>query len=170
MQIQISWLHPGSAGLGLITSHVSSCNHDQSILEYKQASLLYNWPSVSLQHFVLPPLIYLFFSCSSCKLHLPAISKLLYQCCLSSCSIVFIICLLCCPPPFRRKARGHSIRHSVVRGAWFRVYNRYLVSATPPTVFNQSFWNFTGVFIMVWRCACAFYRILKLFFFTLLHF
>ena len=71
-----------------------------------------------------------------------------------------------CPPPFRRKARGHSIRLCVVRGAWFRVYSRYLVSATPPTVFNQSFWNFTGVFIIVWRCACAFYRILKLFLFT----
>ena len=27
----------------------------------------------------------------------------------------------------------------VIRGAWFRVYNRYLVSTTPPTVFNQSF-------------------------------
>ena len=24
----------------------------------------------------------------------------------------------------------------VVRGAWFRVYSRYLVSTTPPTVFN----------------------------------
>ena len=57
----------------------------------------------------------------------------------------------------------------VVRGAWFWVYSRYLVSTTPPTVFNQSFWNFTGVFIMVWRCACAFYSILKLFFFQFFH-
>ena len=69
-----------------------------------------------------------------------------------------------CPPPFRRKARGHSIRLSVERGAWFRVYSRYLLSATPSTVFNQSFWNFTGVFIMVWECACAFYRSLNYFF------
>ena len=31
-------------------------------------------------------------------------------------------CLLSyCPPPFRRKARVHSIRLSVVRGAWFVV-------------------------------------------------
>ena len=72
---------------------------------------------------------------------------------------------ICCPPPFQRKVREHSIRLSVVLGAWFQVYSRYLVSANPPTVFNQSFWNFTGVFIMVWRCACAFYRTLNFFFF-----
>ena len=47
-------------------------------------------------------------------------------------------------PPFRRKARGHSIRFSVVRGAWyvmrgawFRVSSRYLVSATPHTVLDR---------------------------------
>ena len=30
---------------------------------------------------------------------------------------------------------------------------RYFVSATPPTIFSQSFWNFTGVFVKDWRCA-----------------
>ena len=40
----------------------------------------------------------------------------------------------------------------------------YLVSATPPTVFGESFWNFTVVFRMVWRYAYCFLRILKLFF------
>ena len=64
---------------------------------------------------------------------------------------------------FSSKRRG-----DIVFGcAWLRVYTRYFVSTTPPTVFNQSFWNFTGVFIIVWRCACAFYRILKLCFFSL---
>ena len=46
---------------------------------------------------------------------------------------------------------------------WFWVCSRYLVSATP-TVLGRSFWNFTGVLIMVWRYACAFYRILLFFF------
>ena len=41
-----------------------------------------------------------------------------------------------------------------------------LVSATPPTVLGQSFWNFTGVLRMVWRYAYCFFRILKLFFIT----
>ena len=36
----------------------------------------------------------------------------------------------------------------VVRGSEF-IISRYLVSATPPTGFNQSFGNFTGVFIVV---------------------
>ena len=71
-----------------------------------------------------------------------------------------------CPPPFRRKAEGHCFRLSVVRGAWFRIFSRYLVPSTPPTVFGQSFWNFTGAFAMVWRFACGFFRILKLFFIT----
>ena len=47
--------------------------------------------------------------------------------------------------------------------------SRYLVPSTPPTVFIQSFWNFIS-FIralrMVWRYACVFFRILKLFFIT----
>ena len=70
-----------------------------------------------------------------------------------------------CPPPFRRKARGHSIRLSVERGAGFRVYRVGTFWAQLLLQFlNQSFWNFTGVFIMVWECACAFYRSLNYFF------
>ena len=42
----------------------------------------------------------------------------------------------------------------------------YLLPATPPTVFGQSFSNFTGAFRMVWRYAYYFFRILKLFFIT----
>ena len=47
------------------------------------------------------------------------------------------------------------------------IWSIYLVSATPPTVFGESFLNFTVVFRMVWRYAYCFLRILKLFF---LHF
>ena len=47
------------------------------------------------------------------------------------------------------------------------IWSIYLVSATPPTVFGESFWNFTVVFRMVWRYAYCFLMILKLFF---LHF
>ena len=46
------------------------------------------------------------------------------------------------------------------------IWNMYLVSATPPTVFGKSFWNFTVVLRMVWRYAYCFFRILKLFFIT----
>ena len=46
------------------------------------------------------------------------------------------------------------------------IWSMYLVSATPPTVFGDSFWNFTGVLGMVWRYAYCFFRILKLFFIT----
>ena len=46
------------------------------------------------------------------------------------------------------------------------IWSMYLVSATPPTVFGESFWNFTGVLRMVWRYAYCFFRILKLFFVT----
>ena len=31
------------------------------------------------------------------------------------------------------------------------IWSMYLVSATPPTVFGESFWNFTDVLRMVWR-------------------
>ena len=48
------------------------------------------------------------------------------------------------------------------------IWSMYLVSATPPTVFGESFWNFTGVLRMVWRYAYCFFRILKLFFITFL--
>ena len=46
------------------------------------------------------------------------------------------------------------------------IWSMYLVSATPPTVFGESFWNFTGVLRMVWRYAYCFFRIMKLFFIT----
>ena len=39
-----------------------------------------------------------------------------------------------------------------------------LVSATPPTVFGQSFWNFTDVLAMVYRCAYCLLIILRFFF------
>ena len=42
----------------------------------------------------------------------------------------------------------------------------YLLPATPPTVLDQSFSDFTGAFRMVWRYAYCFFRILKLFFIT----
>ena len=42
--------------------------------------------------------------------------------------------------------------------------SRYLVPITPTTVLSRSFWNFTGTLRMVWRFACGFFRILKLFF------
>ena len=44
--------------------------------------------------------------------------------------------------------------------------NRYLVPSTPPTVFGQSFWNFTEAFRMVWRYACGVFIILKVFLIT----
>ena len=46
------------------------------------------------------------------------------------------------------------------------IWSMYLVSATPPTVFGESFWNFTDVLRKVWRYAYCFFRILKLFFIT----
>ena len=50
------------------------------------------------------------------------------------------------------------------------IWSMYLVSATPPTVFGESFWNFTGVLRMVWRYAYCFFRILKLFLSLFSHF
>ena len=46
------------------------------------------------------------------------------------------------------------------------IRSMYLLPTTPPTVLGQSFSNFTGAFRMVWRYACCFFRILKLFFIT----
>ena len=43
--------------------------------------------------------------------------------------------------------------------------NNWLVSATPPTVFGQSFWNFTDVLAMACRCAYCLLVILRFFFF-----
>ena len=40
-----------------------------------------------------------------------------------------------------------------------------LLPATPPTVLGQSFSNFTAAFMIVWRYAYCFFRILKLFFY-----
>ena len=37
------------------------------------------------------------------------------------------------------------------------IWSKYLVSATPPTVFGESFWNFTDVLRMVWRYAYCFF-------------
>ena len=50
------------------------------------------------------------------------------------------------------------------------VGSMYLLPATPPTVLGQSFSNFTGAFIIVWRYAYYFFRIPKLFFITFLSF
>ena len=42
----------------------------------------------------------------------------------------------------------------------------YIVCAIPPTVLYRSFWNFTDVFVMVWRCACGLDIIHRLIFVT----
>ena len=72
------------------------------------------------------------------------------------------------PRLFKEKRRDtvFSFLWCVACGAWFRIFNRYLVPLTPPTVFVWSFWNLTGALKMVWRYACFFFRILKLFFIT----
>ena len=44
--------------------------------------------------------------------------------------------------------------------------SRYLGPVNPTTVLSRSFWNFTGALRLVWRYACGFFRILKLFFIT----
>ena len=74
-------------------------------------------------------------------------------------------------PAFSKKSGGTLFlvfrgAWCMARGAWFRVFSRYFVPLTPPTVFGRFFWNFTGVLRMVWRCACGFFRILKLIFIT----
>ena len=79
------------------------------------------------------------------------------------------ILIFLCPPPFRRKAAGHCFRLSVVRGAWFRIFSRYLVPLTPPTVFVRSFWNLTGAFKMVWRYAYCFFQNPEIIFYHFLH-
>ena len=42
----------------------------------------------------------------------------------------------------------------------------YLVSTIPHTILYQSFWNFTHVFSIVWKCACVLDIILELIFVT----
>ena len=63
------------------------------------------------------------------------------------------------PPKFWVSVRL-SVRPSVRPSAPTTI----LVSATPPTVLGQSFWNFTGVLRMVWRYAyCFFYFFITFF-------
>ena len=38
---------------------------------------------------------------------------------------------------------------------WKCIWSRNLLSATFPIVLSQSFWNFTGVLLVVWGYACA---------------
>ena len=56
-----------------------------------------------------------------------------------------------------------------MRGAWFRICSKYLVSATHSTVLDRSFRNFTDVLFMSEDMHVLFYRILKLFFFHFFH-
>ena len=49
---------------------------------------------------------------------------------------------------------------------WKSKDSGYLVSATPHTILNRSFWNFAHVFAMVWRCAHSLDIILELIFVT----
>ena len=72
---------------------------------------------------------------------------------------LFIHLFVHCPLPFWRKKSGGTLflvirgAWCLVRGVWFRIFSRYFVPLTPPTVFVRSFWNFTGVLRMVWRCT-----------------
>ena len=83
------------------------------------------------------------------------------------------------PPLFVECGRALSVAH--VRPSvrlsvrpWVRLcvlpfvhhLGRYYVSATPPTIFSQSFWNFTGVFVKDWRCAWHLDITLRLIFVT----
>ena len=80
----------------------------------------------------------------------------------------FFFCFFFLSPAFSKKSGGTLFLAFVVRGpwcvarsAWFRIFSRYLVPLTPPTVFVRSFWNFTDALRMVWRYADGFFRILK---------
>ena len=73
------------------------------------------------------------------------------------------------PPKFWVSVRP-SVRLSVCPSVRPSAPTTILVSATPPTVLGQSFWNFTGVLRMVWRYAYCFFRILKLFLSLFSHF
>ena len=48
--------------------------------------------------------------------------------------------------------------------------SRYLVCATAPTALCRTFWNFKGVFVMVWKCECGLDVILRLICVTFLAF
>ena len=49
------------------------------------------------------------------------------------------------------------------------MYIGYLVCVTLTAVLCGCFWNFTGVFVMVWRCACDLDIIIRLIFATFFH-
>ena len=58
------------------------------------------------------------------------------------------------PPLFVECGRALSVAHVRLSVLPFVHHlGWYFVSATPPTIFSQSFWNFTGVFVKDWRCA-----------------
>ena len=59
--------------------------------------------------------------------------------------------------PFVRSSVRTFVRSSTIESGC-------LVSATPPTVFGQPFWNFTDVLAMVCRCAYCLLIILRFFF------
>ena len=98
--------------------------------------------------------------------------------CWSDCTDVEADLLLCCCTCFSMGDLGVqvSVRLSVclsvcpfVRPS-VNIYPGCLVSPTPLTVLYQSFWNFGGVFIMVWGCACGLDIIVRLFFCHFFHF
>ena len=64
-----------------------------------------------------------------------------------------------CPTCFSTQVR---YRRSMTRP----FVNNWLVNATPPTVFGHSFWNFTDVLAMAYRCAYCLLIILRFFFST----
>ena len=71
------------------------------------------------------------------------------------------------PPLFVECGRALSVAH--VRPfvlPFVHHLGRYFVSATPPTIFSQSFWNFTGVFVKDWKCAWHLDITLRLIFVT----
>ena len=73
-------------------------------------------------------------------------------------------------PSIRRMRQGikrcpcPSVRASV--RPFVHHLSGYFVSATPPTIWSQSFWNFTHVFVKDWKCAWHSDITLKLFFVT----
>ena len=69
-----------------------------------------------------------------------------------------------CPCPSVRLPVRPCVRPCVL--PFVHHLGRYFVSATPPTIFSQSFWNFTGVFVKDWRCAWHLDITLRLIFVT----
>ena len=61
---------------------------------------------------------------------------------------------------------NNNLRNFLVLILQKLIGSRYLDPVIPTTVLSRSFWNFTGALRMVWRYACGFFRILKLFFIT----